>query len=309
MEVIHGYPELDRSVKYFVALGTFDGVHIGHEKIICTMVAEARKAGGKSIVFTFSNHPRNFLKPERPIKLLTSQAAKTKLISALGVDMLVYHQFDRQFAAIEPLAFVRDILFAYLRPYRVYVGYNYTFGYQGDGTPELLEELGKEFGFTVGVMPPVCLNGDPVSSSHIRKLLASGQLELAAQYLGRWPEFQGEVVHGSSIGRKLGYPTANLKIDEEMLLPQPGVYFGETQVEGKAYDVIVNVGSRPTLRGADVSFEVHLLDFKGLLYGQKLAVSLKKRVRDEIKFAGLEELARQIANDIAAVSQLRQYGD
>ena len=306
MEVLYGCPELRASEKHFVALGTFDGVHIGHEKIMRAMVYEAHRARGKSIVYTFSNHPRNFLKPERPIKLLTSQESKTRLIENLGVDILVYHEFDERLAHMEPLPFVRDILVACFRPHKVFVGYNYTFGFKGKGTPEVLEELGREFGFTVEIMPPVCFNQDPVSSSRIRKLLEAGEIEAAAKYLGRLPEIRGQVIPGNGIGRRMGFPTANLLISEEMLLPFPGVYFGLVMIqdprEEKPYEAVINIGSRPTVGGTNLSFEVHLLRFDRDLYGKSLTVVFRKRLRDEIKFHGLEELKQQIAKDIAMVS-------
>jgi len=306
MEVIHGCRLLTDGKKHFAALGTFDGVHVGHQKIIRSMVSDAKAAEGKSLVITFSNHPRNFLKPERPIKLLTSPEAKEALIRELDVDLLALLKFDRRLADLDPLSFVRDILVSCFRVSRVYVGYNYTFGFKGNGSPELLRQLGENFGFEVFVMPPICLNQDPISSSAIRKLLAAGDVELASKYLGRWPEFCGQVVHGKGMGRGLGYPTANLLIGSEMQLPLPGVYFGRGQVDGRSHDAVVNIGSKPTLGGTDLSFEVHLLDFSGNLYGKYLTVCLKKRLRDEKRFDSVEELSRQIARDIESVSALRQ---
>jgi riboflavin kinase/FMN adenylyltransferase len=178
MEVIHGCRSLSDGKKHFIALGTFDGVHIGHEKIIRTMVCDARASGGKSLVVTFSNHPRNFLKPQRPIKLLTSPEEKKRLIGRLDVDVLALLEFNRSLADMDSISFVRDILVSCFQVSQVYIGYNYSFGYKGNGSPELLEELGYRYGFKVQVMPPVCLNDDPVSSSSIRKLLASGEIEL-----------------------------------------------------------------------------------------------------------------------------------
>lgn len=306
MEVLYGCPEIRASEKHYVALGTFDGVHIGHEKIMRTMVSEARQAKGKSIVYTFSNHPRNFLKPERPIKLLTLQETKTRLIEKLGVDMLVYHEFDERLAHMEPLSFVRDILVACFRPHKVFVGYNYSFGFRGKGTPEVLEDLGREFDFSVEIMPPVCFHQDPVSSSRIRQLLEAGEIETAARYLGRFPDIRGQVIPGNGIGRRLGFPTANLLVPAELLLPLPGVYFGLVKIQDSpkedSYEAVINIGSRPTVGGTNLSFEVHLLRFDGDLYGNSLTVEFRKRLRDEIKFRSLEELKHQIAKDIAMVS-------
>lgn len=305
MEVIHGCPLLTDGKKHFAALGTFDGVHIGHEKIIRTMVADAEGERGKSLVITFSNHPRNFLKPEKPIKLLTSAMAKQKYIGRLGVDLFALLEFNRRLADMDPLTFVRDILVSCYKVSHIYVGFNYTFGFKGEGTPQLLKEFGEMFGFKVVVMPPICFRGDPVSSSSIRGLMASGQIELASEYLGRFPEFTAEVVHGNKIGRSIGFPTANLLIESDLQLPLPGAYFGEAEVENQLYDAVVNIGLRPTLGGTEISFEAHLLDFDNCLYGEYITVRLKKRLRDEIKFDSIQELGRQIAEDLEAVSSLR----
>lgn len=308
MEVLTRCPEIMASEKRFVALGTFDGVHIGHEKILRTMVCDAQQAGGKSIVYTFSNHPRNVLKPERSLKLLTPQQSRTRLIGNLGVDMLVYHEFNSRLAQMEPVSFVQDILVACFRPHKVYVGFNYTFGREGKGNPELLEELGREYGFTVKIMSPVCLNGDIISSSRIRRLLEAGEIEAASRFLGRWPEIKGKVIHGNGIGRLMGFPTANLEVPQELLLPLPGVYYGEVKIERedeeKTCQAVINIGSRPTVGGSNLSFEVHLLEFDREIYGETLTVAFRKRLRNEIKFSGLKELEQQIAKDIASVADI-----
>ena len=305
MELIYGGPNFNKSGKNFVALGTFDGVHVGHQELIREMVSGARETGGKSIVVTFSNHPRQLLRPDSPIKLLTSPSIRAQLIRGLGVDAIVFLEFTREMAAMEPLPFVRDILVERFNTSQVYVGYNYSFGKKGNGSPGLLEELGRRFGFAVTIMPPVCLEGIPVSSTVIRKQMAAGEVERACKFLGHLPVFQGEVIHGNGFGRSMGYPTANLLIDAEMQLPFPGVYFGQVEVEKVIYDAIANIGTRPTVNGEGMSFEIHLLDFCGNLYGKQLTFYLKKRLRDEKKFFNLQELTKQIARDVASVSCLR----
>lgn len=305
MEEKERFPQLDYTDRHFIALGTFDGVHIGHKKIIKTMVSEATSSRGTSFVVTFSNHPRNLLRPCQPIKLLTSPALKEKLIRSLGVDFPVFLDFNSEMAAMDPLVFVRKVLVDQFKPSVIYVGYNYTFGYQGIGCPHLLEKFGRRFNFKVMTIPAVCINGIPVSSTQIRKLLAAGDVERVYQYLGHYPAFQGEVVHGSGLGRTLGYPTANLLIGEEMQLPIPGVYFGKAEVNDSFYDAVANIGSRPTVNGDKMCFEVHLLNFNDSLYGRQLTFHLKKRIRDEKKFSGISELRRQIAQDIASVSFLK----
>lgn len=305
MEVVYGFPPLT-SKGNFIALGNFDGVHIGHKEIIGTMVSEAKKTGAKSCVVTFRNHPRQLLRPNEQIRLLTPLSVKIKLISRLGVDMLVLLDFTRDFAKARPIDFVRDYVVDRFNSSRVYVGYNYSFGYQGTGTPYLLEELGKRFGFTVIVMPPVHIDGVPVSSTYIRRLLEEGKIEEAHRYLGHWPMFAGEVVHGDGLGRTLGYPTANLLVGDEVQLPRPGVYYGAAEVDDNTYKAVINIGLRPTVSGRDLTFEVHLLDFRGSLYGRELTCCLKKRLRDEKKFSNIDELCRQISRDVALAAGFKE---
>lgn len=302
MEVLHGCSKLDSSKKRFLALGTFDGVHLGHQKIIRNMVTDARAVGGESVVVTFSNHPRLILKPEVPLKLLTSNLIKTKLIEALGVDLLVFLEFNRRLADMEPFVFVRDVLVSCFKPSKVYVGYNYTFGNNGAGSPESLKKFGEELGFSVKVMDPICIDEQPINSTFIRRLTAAGDIEGVYKYLGRWPIFHGKVIHGKGLGSKLGYPTANLMIDEEIQLPMPGVYFGKAQVENDFYDAVANIGTSPTIGKVGMRFEVHLLQYRGNLYCKELTFYLKQRIRDEKKFSGVEDLAKQIEKDIARVS-------
>ena len=169
----------------------------------------------------------------------------------------------------------------------------------------MLEELGKTFGYKVRVIPPVCIDERPVSSTYIRGLLEAGKIEEVQRCLGHWPFFIGEVVHGKALGRRLGYPTANLLITDEIQLP-PGVYFGKAEVGGNQYKGVANIGLRPTVNGNDLSFEVHLLGYQGNLYGRELTFHLKKRIRDEKKFSDVNELERQIARDIALAAHLKE---
>jgi riboflavin kinase/FMN adenylyltransferase len=305
MEIINGLPPRGTG-NYFIALGNFDGVHIGHKEIITAMVSEAKKLNGKSCVVTFRNHPSQLLKPHMPAKLLTPPSVKAKLISRLGVDLLVLLDFNRDLADLSPFDFVRSYIVGPFTPSLIYVGYNYSFGCKGSGNPDLLEELGKNFGYKVRVIPPVYIDERPVSSTYIRGLLEAGKIEEVKQCLGHWPVYMGEVVHGNALGRKLGYPTANLLITEEIQLPRPGVYFGKAEVGGNQYKGVANIGLRPTVNGNDLSFEVHLLGYQGNLYGRELTFHLKKRIRDEKKFSDVNELERQIARDIALAAHLKE---
>ena len=306
MELKYGYPQLQGARKNCIALGTFDGVHIGHQKLIQTMVSGAWEIGARSVVFTFANHPRRFLSPDKAPFLLTPSQTKISLIDKLGVELMVLLPFDKLLAEMEPLEFVRDILVGHLQPYQVYVGYNFTFGSQGAGSPGLLEALGKRFGFKVNTIPAVCLDEQPISSTLIRKKLAAGDISGAKRYLGHWPIYQGKILPGDGLGTHLGYPTANLSIPVEVLLPPPGVYYGTAMVRDSQYEAMANIGFRPTVSNTrNLRFEIHILNYRGDLYGEELIFYLKKPIRKEIKFSGVEELKEQISKDIASVRTLR----
>lgn len=312
MEILTSYQGLRHThQRVCVGLGNFDGVHLGHQQLIKRLVEYARENQGTSVVFTFEPHPAMVLRPESAPPLLLSPELKQRLIAGFGVDLLLAVPFTREFAALEPEAFVRDILCAELGVTAVFVGYNYTFGHQGKGTAEMLRELGARYGFTVEVIPPVMVDNQPVSSTLIRSLIAAGKVEEASRYLGYYPVFAGTVVGGAKRGSELGFPTANLEVEDWILVPADGVYVVKAMVDGDVFLGVANVGVCPTFtfnQPAKRRVEVFLLDFHGDLYGKRLEISFTRRLREERRFGSAAELVEQIRKDVAAARALAEQG-
>lgn len=288
-----------------VALGTFDGVHRGHQQIIGRAVTLARgSADGTAAVFTFSNHPSTILHPEKPQKLLITQADKEQLIAALGVDVLVAIPFDYSLCTLSPEQFVHDILWTKLKPRHVVVGPNYSFGARAAGTPALLATMGRRYGFAVTVQDAVYVDGVLVSSTAIRRLVAHGDVTAAARLLGRPPHLSGTVITGEGRGRRLGYPTANLAIPSGLVVPRDGVYAVKVKL---AFDQwcygAANIGANPTFGGHQRRLEIYLLDFDGNIYGQTITVQFLARLRGEFTFATEADLIAQMTQDISRVRE------
>lgn len=298
----------------FVALGVFDGVHLGHQAILREMVAQARSAGAVPTAITFEPHPDAVLRPTGAPPLLTTPAERERLIRALGVAAVDVLPFTPELARLPAREFVDRLLWPRFRPARVFVGYNFTFGHRGAGTPRLLAERGARLGFTVQTFPPVRVGGEVVSSTVIRRHIARGEVERAARALGRPHRLPGRVVRGQGRGRALGFPTANLEVPAGLCRPARGVYLVRVEGDGIAapHPGLANLGCRPTFRregerGGD-TLEVYLLDFDGDLYGRELVVAFLARLRGELVFPSAEALARQIAADVAEARRLLAGG-
>ncbi|MDT8901343.1 bifunctional riboflavin kinase/FAD synthetase [Anaeroselena agilis] len=285
-----------------VALGTFDGVHVGHQQIISRAVACARKSGGASIVFTFSNHPLSVIDPDRSPPLLVTAAYREELIAALGADVLLSVAFDHALLELSPAAFI-DLLVDNLRPSCIVVGPNYSFGHRGEGTPEMLADAGRIRGFEVVVPPAVTKDGTVVSSTLIRQLILAGEVAAASPLLGRPFRVSGTVSRGEGRGRTLGFPTANITAAAGQIVPADGVYAVSVSTGDASYRGVANIGDNPTFKGKARSIEAHLLGFAGDLYGRTIAVDFLAKLRDEQTFAGAEELKDQIGRDIAAAER------
>ncbi|WP_207857848.1 bifunctional riboflavin kinase/FAD synthetase [Lucifera butyrica] len=283
-----------------VALGTFDGIHLGHQKIISRVVNLARSSGGTSVVFTFSNHPLAVLAPEHCPPQIVSQQDKAALIEKLGVDVLLTIPFTREFLRLSPAAFI-TMLADNLGPRHVVVGPNYSFGYQGAGTPDVLQQAGRENSFSVEVHESVYVETMLVSSTLIRQCITEGNIRQATMLLGRLPCVTGTVIAGDQRGRTLGYPTANLAVDANLVLPADGVYAVRVNNQKNQYYGVANIGKNPTFQGSERRLEVYILDYTANLYGQVLTVEFVERIRSEIRFATTDELKRQIGQDVAAV--------
>jgi riboflavin kinase/FMN adenylyltransferase len=288
-----------------VTVGTFDGMHVGHRAIMETVVQRARARGTRAVVYTFDPHPRKVLQGEAAPGLLTTLEQKLDLMRAAGLDRMVIEPFDAEFARTPPDRFAREILGARLRPAEVYVGYNFRFGHDREGSMGTLSELGPQLGFEVTIVAEVTVAGEPVSSTRIRELLAGGEVERAALLLGRSYAIRGRVARGDERGRTLGFPTANLDTPNEVL-PEPGVYAGRVRFlddgeprQGEVLPAVTNLGRRPTFdRGDRIVPEAHLLDFHGDVYGREIEVGFEARLRAEIRFPGVEALRAQIARDV-----------
>jgi len=283
-----------------VALGNFDGVHLGHQSVILTARDLARAAGVASGVLTFEPHPRRVFRPDLPPFRLTPFRVKARLIEALGIDLLFQQTFDPAFAGVTARAFIEDILVGCMGVSQVVVGYDYVFGKDRGGDCALLDHAGAELGFRVTVVPPTEIGGAPCSSTRVRAALASAHPAEAARLLGHYWELEGRVEHGSARGRQLGFPTANVRLGEYQH-PATGVYAVRAGIDrGGAtvwHDGVANFGRRPTFDQTDEVLEVHLFGLSEDLYGRHLRVALIDHIRPERKFSGVDELRAQIARD------------
>ena len=284
-----------------VALGNFDGVHLGHQRVIGEAGAIARQRGAAHAVLTFEPHPRSVFRPQDPPFRLTPFRMKARRIEALGADLLFTLHFDADFARRSAEAFIDSVLVQGLGACHVVVGYDFVFGHQRRGNPALLAERGRALGFGVGIVDPVEAPGGAVySSTRIREHLVSGRPREAAALLGRFWEIDGRVERGDQRGRLIGFPTANIFL-QDYLRPAAGVYAVRAAIEEAGvprwHDAVANFGTRPTFGGSDLRLEVHVFDFAGDLYGRHLRVALIEHLRPERKFPGIDALKAQIAED------------
>lgn len=281
-----------------VAIGVFDGVHRGHQKVVKDLTAMAASRGLVPVALTFDPHPLEFVAPERAPDLLTTVEQRATLLADCGVEILGVLPF-LEIRDLDPRAFVIEILSLRLKAAAVAVGENFRFGRDRGGDPPLLADLGETLGFTVDVVPMVGDAGPDgvISSTRIRAFLAAGEVGRAAVLLGRPFALAGPVIHGDARGRAIGFPTANLHIPDRMAVPADGVYATWVDVEGARHPAVVNIGVRPTFGESHRRIEAHLLDFEGDLYGTVLTVHFVERIRAERKFDGVEALTAQIAAD------------
>jgi len=298
MRIVRGLPSVPPERRpSAVALGVFDGVHLGHRAILGAAVAHARATGAPALVCTFEPHPMEVLQPGRAPLPITTLDERLDLIAACGVDGTVVLGFTRELAAVEPEAFVKDVLVDRLAAHQVVVGFNHRFGRAARGDAVLLRKLGARLGFSVDVIEPLTVDGVPVSSTAIRAALGRGDLDAAARMLARPYTLPGTVVAGAGRGRTLGFPTANVAPDRPVLVA-PGVYACTLEVGGQPRRAVVNVGVRPTFGEATLAVEAYLLDFSGDLYGQTVRLTFVSRVREERRFPSVDALRAQIADDV-----------
>jgi len=287
-----------------LALGTFDGIHVGHRQVIGGAMARARDLEGTAVVVTFEPHPLEVLRPGTDPVLLTTLDERLALLDDAGVDLTVVLPFDLAFSQITAETWLDEILAGRLDARAVFAGSSYTFGHRRQGTAARLAEWGRDRGVEVHLIPAVLVSGEPVSSSRIRTALREGLVDEAARLLGRWYGLGGTVTSGQGRGRTIGFPTANLVPPARKVLPGQGVYATIVDVDGRRYGGATNVGRRPTFGGGDVTVETHLLGFAGELSGRTTVVSFVQRLREERTFPGADALVRQIHDDVEQARQL-----
>ncbi|HWX23105.1 MAG TPA: bifunctional riboflavin kinase/FAD synthetase [Candidatus Binatia bacterium] len=300
MKIIHAANELAPGTrKVCLALGFFDGVHLGHQQIIRQTLADARQHEAIALVLTFDRHPNTVVAPQRVPPLIYSLPRKLRALEALGVDTLLLIHFDSPFSHQSGEEFVRSLAGALGQIRSISVGANFVFGHKRSGNVDLLKALGAKLGFSVHGLAAVSLDGKAVSSTRIRQAISAGELDRAGQMLGRAYSLAGTVIRGDGLGHQLGVPTANIDTTG-LALPPNGVYAVHAETGGKTWRAVLNIGYRPTLQNPqpELRVEAHLTDFQGDLYGQELELIFVEKLREEKRFDSLPELRDQIAKDI-----------
>ncbi|EKU71646.1 bifunctional riboflavin kinase/FAD synthetase [Selenomonas sp. F0473] len=286
-----------------IALGMFDGIHLGHQRIIKTAVKKAHEIGGTALVFSFLNHPRSVVDPEGSPRRIDSDILRQKILKNLGVDVLVEIPFTPHFAKTDALDFV-EFLHRNFAPKYIVIGENYTFGRYGRGTPVLLRQEAGRYGFQTIICPPVICDGETISSTCVRKLIQQGNIAKVNEYLGYPFSIMGIVVHGKARGRQLGFPTANIELHQENEILSNGVYAVTVQQGTVRYGGVANIGNNPTFEDCKRRLEVHIFDFFKDIYGENLTVSFYARIRKERRFSSIDSLIAQIECDKKAAISL-----
>jgi len=298
LEIIHSLSNYHHTEKTVVTIGTFDGVHIGHQKIIEQVVKTAKKLGKKSVLLTFFPHPRMVLQKDASIELINTIDERAHLLSKTGLDFLIIHPFSIAFSRLTALDFVRKILVNQLNTSKLIIGYDHHFGKNREGNLEQLTEYSHLYNFTVEEIPAQDINDVAVSSTKIRKALSEKNIKTANKYLGYNFMLSGTVINGKQLGGKIGFPTANLSIKEVYkLIPKTGVYLVKSMIGTKTIFGMMNIGFRPTIEGKHQTIEIHFFDFKENLYTKDLTVEILFFLRDEEKFDSVEKLILQLKED------------
>jgi riboflavin kinase / FMN adenylyltransferase len=298
MRVFETFDIEERFTNPVVTVGNYDGIHIGHRRIIERMKVRAGEINGTSILVTFHPHPLHVLKPDKELAAITPLEERRRLIEETGVDALFMIPFTKEFSQIAAEDFVRDILVKRLAIKGIVVGYDFRFGREGKGDLALLEKMGRLCGFFVEEVAEITIEGEKIGSNRVRKLVAAGAVAMAGRVLGRPYAIKGTVVRAKGRGRTIGYPTINLKTDY-MLIPKNGVYVTQVEIEEQRFGAVTNVGTNPTFEtGQEQSIESFVLDYNGDLYDKEVRVIFLDRIRDEVRFGSVEELTARIAKDV-----------
>lgn len=305
MKVYHSI--VDFSAKNpVVTIGMFDGVHAGHRAILQQLEKSKKQCDGESVLLTFWPHPRIFFGKTDGFSTLTTIEEKLRLLEQTGLDACVVLPFSKEFASLSPEEYIQKILVDGLKARKIVIGYDHKYGKNGLGTFDLMKQFGRVYNFEVEEINAFSFNSDAVSSTKIRHFLGEGNIEMANQYLSYNYFIQGSIIHGSQIGRTIGFPTANIHIENEYkMIPANGVYVGYSIVDDKKYKAVINIGHNPTIsENNKTSIEVHLIDFQQDLYNETLQVSFMYRLRDEQKFESLDALKNAIQRDVDCVRKM-----
>ena len=300
---VESFKKIEKAV---VTTGTFDGVHLGHGKILNTLIDVGERTNSETVIITFFPHPRLVLFPDHDLKLINTIDENIELFKTYGVDHLIFQKFDKDFSRITSLEYIRDILCKQIGLTDLVIGYNHHFGRNREGSINNLHEYTDLYGFDIHEVLPFELNGHSVSSTKIRNAINDGELELANNYLGYNFKLSGEVIQGRGVGRSIGFPTANIKIENKnKIIPLKGVYAVNVYYNQNRFGGMLNIGTNPTFNGNELSIEVHIFDFNQDIYNQNLQIEFCKRIRNEKKFNTVDELKQQLSMDkIAALNNL-----
>lgn len=296
MIIIKSINNIDNIYKSVITIGNFDGVHKGHQVLIKEAVQFANKKNLKSVVFTFDNHPANYFE-NKHIKSIITNNEKINRIKSLGVDILVIIPFDSYMTKISPIEFIKGVLIDKLGARKIIVGHDFTFARRKEGNTKLLKEMSFKYGFELEIVNPIKVNDIRVSSTYIRQLVAEGSVDKVNKYLGYHCEIKGNVIKGKQLGRTIGFPTANIEINDDLLIPNNGIYATKVYVHNDVYYGATNIGYNPTVNGDKLSIETNILEFDEDIYGQVIKIEFLERIRDEKKFNSLEELKAQLKKD------------
>ncbi len=299
--------DASRDLNTVLTVGTFDGVHEGHKVLIKAVVDRAVELSARSVIVTFDPHPRDIINPGSDgIKLLSTLPERCELLADLGIDEMIVIPFDRDFSLLTSEEFIRDVIYKKIGVKEFIIGYDHQFGKDREGTIETVRTLGEELGFQANVISRQEVENQTVSSTSIRKALqVEGDAEKAAKFLGRYYILHGTVVHGEKRGGKIGFPTANVHVDQaKKIIPREGVYAVWIRVDGEYHPAMMNIGKRPTFDGEDLTVEVHIFDFDEDIYGKEVHTQFVKRLRDEKKFSGADELKKQLEKDKADAEKI-----
>lgn len=299
MNIYQNINEFKAKRDVVITTGTFDGVHVGHRKIIQRVTELAKKINGESVLLTFFPHPRMVLYPEQnDLRLINTIEERIELLKETGIDHLIIHPFTKEFSRITSLDFVRDILVNKLNTRKLVIGYDHHFGKNREGSFEHLKEYGPVYGFDVEEISAQEIQQINISSTKIRNSVLVGEIKAANQFLGYHYFINGTVVEGEKIGRQIGFPTANLKVNDwYKLIPGNGVYAVKVSFEGVIYNGMLNIGTRPTISGSNVTIEVHLFNFNQDIYTKNLRIAFVEKIREEEKFNQLTDLQSQLIHD------------